>query len=419
MSFPFNLREKISEIEASAYQHYRLRFNPFPMSGVAPEHPRIFASRSKTYERISDFIVRTYKSKKWAGLAIIAEYGNGKTHTLKLIRDQINEELGTTPEGKCSAFYIENLGESLRDLYLEFLGEVGFSLFVELLWNVLCRRFAKKLNDEYLSKLRPQQVALVTPPKNLAPFFISLSLFKTALDKSYLSREKTSVEIRNFLKEVVSNDNLLKCCVILVTETDDERNDLAWKYISGRSLTITQYKKIGLDKGSISDEDIGLELFSDILKIFTENSYTNIYLCLDEVEDIIPIPKQRKRELLGGLRRIIDNNQSNLAMIIATTMAGYVDLRASSPPLADRFPVLVELSPLNPSETRELILQYLSMARVTPEEENIYPFTEKLLEEIWKRTGGNVRKVLEACYRLLQAGVSQKAKVLDLSLLET
>jgi hypothetical protein len=246
-----------------------------------------------------------------------------------------------------------------------------------------------------------------------------LSLFKIALDKNYLSKEKISIEIRNLLKEIVSNDNLLKCCVILVTETDDEKNDLAWKYISGRSLTIAQYKKIGLTKGTVSDEDIELELFSDIIKIFTENSYANVYLCLDEIEDIIPIPKQRKRELLGGLRRIIDNNQSNLAMIIATTMAGYVDLRLSSPPLADRFPVLVELSPLNPSETRELILQYLSIARVTPEEENIYPFTEKLIAEIWKRTGGNVRKVLETCYGLLQTGVSQKAKILDLSLLET
>lgn len=416
MSDPFNLRERLSEIKPSAFEFYGLASNPFPMSGVAPEHPKVFAARKKAYHRISDFIIRTYKSKKWSGLVEIAEYGNGKTHTLKLVRDRINQEIGTTPTGKCLALYIENLGDDLNDFYFEFIREIGFSLFLELLWKILSETFETKIDDSaFLNRLKPRQATL-RKKVNLKSFFSSPKTLKLAVSKEYLSREKILSLVKAILKKVISNENLLKCCSVLVIDSDDKMVDSSWRYISGLSLTLTEYKKLELDKKSITSEEISQEVFGNILEIFRKNSYTNLYLLIDEIEDVIPIPKQRKRELLGGLRRIIDNNQQNLMIIIATTMAGWLDLQKASPPLADRFPIVVELPPLNPSETEELIRDYLELVRINGKKASITPFTKELIANIWKKSGGNLRKVLEMCYDLLEKGAYKKARTLDSSL---
>lgn len=418
MNHPLHLKERLSEIEPSAYEFYGLRFNPFPMSGVAPEHPKVFAAREEAYKRISDFIVRTYRSKKWSGLVVIAEYGNGKTHTLKLIRDRINQDIGTTPTGKCFAVYIENLGDSLTDFYSGLLREIGFSLFLKLLWNVVSERFKSKLDEtRFLDELRPRQLTLTRTVKNLKPFFSSLSTFKEAVSRRYLSRTRVLTRIRRFLREVISNENLLKCCSILVTDRNEELIDMSWRYISGRLLTSSEYRKLGLNKKSITDEEVSQEVFGNILGVLRENSFTNVYLLIDEIEDVIPIPKQRKRVMLGGLRRIIDNNQQNLMMSIATTMAGWMDFQRSSPPLGDRFPTVVELFPLNLGETKGLISKYLSSARTAEKVEGVFPFTEQLITKIWKKSEGNLRKILELSYEILEKGALKKVKPLDSSLL--
>ena len=419
MSHPFKLRERISEVEAASYQIHRLKSNPFPMSGVAPEHPKIFAAREYTYKRISDFIVRTYKSKKWAGMAIIADYGNGKTHTLKLIRDRINEEIGITSSGKCLAIFIENMGDTLTEFHQVVLREIGISTFTTLLWNIVKKKIEERLqDDEYLKKLMSEQPPLF-PPNNLRPYFSSLSTLRRAVSSRYLSRAALFAEIKSILQDSVSNQDFLKCCTFLLIEANDELVDKSWRYISGRSLTLAEYKKLGLSKGSVTDEELAQEIFTDIMNLLRADSYTNVYLLIDEIEDIIPLTKLKKRALLGGLRRIIDNNQKNLMITIGTTMPGWTDLKRSSPPLADRFPSVVELLPLDPNQTYALVERYLLSVRLDPEEEGIYPFSRRLIDDIWKESGGNVRKILELCYDVLEKGVVRKISSLDSTLLET
>lgn len=418
MSSPFRLKERITEVKLSDYRLYRLKFNPFPMSGVAPEHPRISAARREAYERISNFIVSTYKSKSWAGMAIIAEYGNGKTHTLKLIRDSINEELATTSQGKCIAVYIENLGDSLNNMIFEIFREIGFSFFIELLWNIFTSKIKPKLSDpNFIAQLKSRQQRLITHSEDFADFFSSINLFKEALRRRYMEKSEVINEIKNCLRGVISNRDFITCCVILFTEEEDEKLDIAWKFMSGGTLTQAEYKRIGLSKKSFTQEEIQREVFNDILSVFRQNSFTNIYLLIDEIEELIPIPKLKKRQLLQGLRSIIDNNKKNLMMVIAMTEAGWVDLKENSPPLADRFPIIVELPPLTPEQTRELIVSYLSLARIEGEEETIFPFDEKLIREIWSKTGGNLRRILEVCHTLIEKGIARKLSKLDVSLL--
>lgn len=105
-------------------------------------------------------------------------------------------------------------------------------------------------------------------------------------------------------------------------------------------------------------------------------------------------------------------------MILAMTVPGWDDLKLSSPPLADRFPTLVDLPPLDPQQTRELIVGHLSSARQREPSNPTYPFSEKLISEIWEESGGNVRKIVELCYRLVEIGVKKQARQLSLSLLE-
>lgn len=418
MSEPFKLRERISEVEATSYRIYQLRLNPFPMSGVAPEHPKVFAARDYAYTRISDFIVRTFKSKKWSGTVVIADYGNGKTHTLKLIRDTINEELGTTSSGSCLAIFIENLGDNLTEFHQILLREIGISDFIELLWNIVNKEIIQKLQDDaYLKRFIPEQPQLFQPD-NVRPYFSSLSTLRRAVSSRYLSKDALFSEARSILQEIISNQNLLKCCISLLIEADDELVDTSWRYISGRSLTLAESRKLGLSKSSITDEEIAQEIFSNIMNIFRANSYSNVYLLIDEIEDLIPLTKLKKRSLLGGLRRIIDNNQINLMMIIGTTMPGWVDLQRSSPPLAERFSIVVDLPPLTPNQTYELIERYLSSARLDIKEDGISPFSKSLVDDIWKQSEGNVRKILELCYSALEKGVTRKVLSLDSSLLK-
>jgi hypothetical protein len=388
------------------------------MSGVAPEHPQIFAARADAYNRISDFIVRTYKSKRWGGLVLVAEYGNGKTHTLKLIRDQINLELGKTPEGDTLAIYVENLGQDLVNFYFEILREVGLSLIVAMLWKIFLQRIGKKLTRNFVEKLRPSQIPLTAPKtEDLPRFFASNSLLKTAIERGYFSKVLVFDLISNELKEIIPDHDLRKSCCILLIESDEEIVDLSWRYFSGRTLTSAQTNKIGVSKSAIKEEDVQREAFQIVLNIFRAASVVNVYLLIDEIEDLMPLPRQRKRYVLGGLRSIIENNQDNFAMFLATTEVGWRDLDANSPPLADRFPNLVNLPPLNLEQTKELIEGYLSMAREKEVKDPLFPFSDKLVEKIWEASGGNLRKILETCYQLLENGSSKKVITLTMSLI--
>jgi len=87
----FRLHEALEDVEEQhSYERLGLRANPFPPDGLAPDD-NLLPSSPETLDAIGEFVRQFLRTRKYRGMVVLGTYGTGKTHTLKLIREQLQE----------------------------------------------------------------------------------------------------------------------------------------------------------------------------------------------------------------------------------------------------------------------------------------------------------------------------------------
>ena len=112
--------------EQRDYSQFGLEENPFPYSPVPDDDPELYCGQEHATRRISDTVSTMLSTGKSKHLVITAKYGNGKSHTLKytrsLVRDREDVIVG----------YVAQPGEGFRDIYHEFMYDLGFDRVQDL-----------------------------------------------------------------------------------------------------------------------------------------------------------------------------------------------------------------------------------------------------------------------------------------------
>lgn len=355
------------------YEFYGLERNPFPYAGIPEEAVSLYADRRKELKIIEE-VIKSAMHDFSCHAALIGSYGNGKTHTLKYIKRQIEEQLENVV-----VVYISNPGDRILSLYSNFMYEFGFHRLEELVWKFL----------EFASG-----------EKNLR---------KKVNEGEVLLPEILEIGKRRLLNEIKYTD----FATAFLKLTMEECKFLAWKYLCGESI-ISDYRRELDVVAPIDNDDKALRAFMSLKHILTLLGNRLLCLLVDEFESIEYLHPILKQKILNGIRHLIDLNPKGFCLIIGCAPEVWVDIVKEYHAFYYRIFRQITLKALSEKDVRDFICSYLESFRVKDNDPptEIYPFTEDALKEIHRAAEGNIRRMLIICNQAIDAGIEHNISLI-------
>ncbi|MFZ3169418.1 MAG: BREX system ATP-binding domain-containing protein [Candidatus Methanoperedens sp.] len=397
------------------FERYSLISNPFPMTGVSKENPEFYAGRDKTLDALRRYIIGSYSAIGWSGIVIVGDNGMGKTHTLKFIRDQINQQLSTRPKNeKCRAIYIA-MPTSFEEIYIRIIKNINQSDFISLLWDAVSEDFKSKFNtQESLNSLIGSMDLSFFEDKieieEFNKYLTDWGLFHEFLNKKFISRQNILKNCEDFLKEIIHDKNMRLVCSKLLIEKGVQEE--CWRWLTGGKLYKEERSMVGVSSDFNSKNTT--EALKSVVNLYRKAGYRRIFIMIDQFEDMIKQGDRSRLNFLVEFRDLIDSIQLSFSIVSASTPMEWETAKQTHPAFSDRFSGPVNLYPLDQNQMKALIEMYLlSMRPKNYNGEKIYPFTVEGIEKIREKSKGNPRHALETCHILIEKGKNAGYRPID------
>lgn len=360
--------------EQRDYSSLGLEENPFPYSPVPDDDPELYCGQKHATKVISDTVSTMLSTGKSKHLVITAKYGNGKSHTLKytrsLVRDREDVIVG----------YVAQPGEGFRDIYHEFLYDLGFDRVQEIAY-------------EYLA-----QVARETTDHNP----IGAKAMESLIDGGEVLLSELVPTAIQQLNDVTKFADFARAIVHMIYE---DTNLYAWQWLTAEGIRYEQRKEMEIHS-ALDDDTTSVRAFTALKNLLLELGYTGVFVFVDEFESIARLSSKDEQATLNSIRHLMDQNSHGLCMLFGCAPEVWQDVMSEYHAFSERIGQEIALRPLTDEHIQELVSSYLDLARVN-DTEGIEPFDEECLELIHQRSQGNVRQVLLLCSRSLDAAVDQ------------
>jgi hypothetical protein len=378
-----------SEEVAPDFSEYFLLRNPFPRIPVAQDHPDIFVNRESIMRRI-EYVIKDGLETGRSNLAVvIGDYGAGKSHILKYLKARINETMPKRREARGIAAYVTP-GRSIRDLYANFLRDLGLEFFVSILRSM--------------------------PKPHLVFQAHSQDIF--GQEGRYLSLETLPDAVRRNVSQ-----DLQRAFLNLYTP---ELRTPSWQWIVGMPLLAAERRAIGV-RTSLKDMEV-LTAFKDVIVLLNSFGFRLVCVLLDELESIVDIAPRDREPYYNDLRHFIDQNTTGICLIMTITRKAWIDFRDHGHPLERRLiRNMDELWKFTNEDATELIRRHLLkgrdeyamqtgsdlntvlnriMERYPEHDPTIFPFTSDAITTInaGELADGKVSEILRIASDLIDRG---------------
>lgn len=404
------VRLLLSEIKRD-YSKYGLTKNPFPYAGIPEDNPEFCIDREIELEKIQECIGVSLGGSS-THLALIGNYGNGKTHILKYVRSEINKQL-TLSEFKAAAGFVINPGQSFADIYRNFMHDLGIDFFKRAVWRIIGKIvISANKHDVFYKKVR--RLSKILRELQKKP-----EMVKKYVEEGHILLPAILGEARKILMSTVKSVDIVNAFLQLVM---DENYLLAWKWISGELTLHEQRKQIGVVT-NIDKDHRALDAFLNIKSILRIAGIKLICVLIDEFENLESLSLPQKQNLLNSIRHLIDLNPNGLCIIIACTPETWKSIIKEYHAFSERIFKEVLLKPLNEQTIKRFIAEYLNHYK-GDQNANIefnpplYPFTEDAINLILKASQGNVRRILSLCNLALDSACMEGAKEITCNVVE-
>lgn len=405
-------------------ERFGLEFNPFPRSGIA-----IISEADKVAERlmpvdeetiniivnfISDALFahqgQPETEDKYMSMVVRGEYGSGKTQTLMFVRYLLKNLKNEAV--KPYVVYIDNPGQKLSELVGAIVSQIGVENFRKYLWGIFME-YLDKNTDVKSSLLRrpstPRSLSLFDDDEPLPSLRANIQNYKEFVDAITVGRNAT--EKKELLQTL--KDHMIRSYA--VPEVSDSPVVATYLYdVVSETIGISKSWDM-LTSGSVKEMDKReVNILKAIVRIVRKQlGYTDFFILIDEFEEITAERLKRSDidNYLRNLRLLIDR-EKNWCSVFAMTGKAMDIIENYSPPLASRIKgSVVDLKPLTIDTFKQVILNYLSIARTEESDESIEPFDESGLKEMLQvknpQLKGSPRFLLKLCYHLLQRAVTE------------
>ena len=371
--------------EQRDYSRFGLEENPFPYSPVPDDDPELYCGQEHATREISDTVSTMLSTGKSKHLVVTAKYGNGKSHTLKytrsLVRDREDVVVG----------YVAQPGEGFRDIYHEFLYDLGFDRVQEIAY-------------EYLA-----QVTRETTDRNP----MGASTMETLIDDGEVLLSELVPTAIQQLNEVTKFADFARAIVHMIYE---DTNLYAWQWLTAEGIRYEQRKEMEIHS-ALDDDTTSVRAFTALKNLLLELGYTGVFVFVDEFESIARLSPKDEQATLNSIRHLMDQNSHGLCMLFGCAPEVWQDVMSEYHAFSERIGQEVALRPLTDEHIQELVSSYLNLVR-TNATQSIEPFEEECLKLIHQRSQGNVRQALSLCSRVLDAAVDEEQSKVEPSFVQ-
>ncbi|EMA54699.1 BREX system ATP-binding domain-containing protein [Halococcus salifodinae] len=366
--------------EQRDYSQFGLEENPFPYSPVPDNDPALYCGQEHATRAISDTVSTMLSTGKSKHLVVTAKYGNGKSHTLKytrsLVRDREDVVVG----------YVAQPGEGFRDIYHEFVYDLGFDRIQTLAY-------------EYLA-----QVARNTTDCNPT----DASTVEQLIDDGEVLLSELVPEAVQQLNNVTKFADFARAIVHMVYE---DTNLYAWQWLTAEGIRYEQRKEMEIHS-ALDDDTTSVRAFTALKNLLLDLGYTGVFVFVDEFESIARLSAKAEQATLNSIRHLMDQNSHGLCMLFGCAPEVWQDVMSEYHAFSERIGQEVALRPLTDDHINKLVSTYIAPAR-TNGTGGVDPFTEESLSIIHQRSQGNIRQVLSVCSRVLDAAVDEERSRID------
>lgn len=356
------------------YDQFGLTENPFPYSPVPADDPEVYCGQERVRSAVQNTVNTVLGTGKSKHLVVTGKYGNGKSHTLKYTRSRIRDRDDVV------VGYVSQPGDGFLDMYHEFMYDLGFDAVQELAYDFLALVARDELD--------------IDPSDGNA--------LETLLDDGeVLLSELVPVAVQR-LTDVAKFADFARAVVHLVYE---ETNLYAWQWLTAEGLRYEQRKEMEIHS-SLGDDSMGIRAFTAFKRMLLELGHVGVFVFVDEFESIARLTPKQKQSTLNSLRHLMDRNPEGLSLLFGCAPEVWQVVMAEYHAFSERIGEEAALRPLDEEYVHQLVTAYLDRSRMEPTGDT-NPFTDKALATILQRAQGNVRQVLAACGRTLDAAVDE------------
>lgn len=363
---------KKASVERGGWQKVLLKDNPF---GIVPSRMAESIKWADVINLKNDIKRRMINSMQTSPSCIIlnwGEWGGGKTHAgLYFTQEDILKELAKQARTSSPIAFLVALPRSSKDvikvMYLDVLGKLGF----QNLWYCVQRL------HKALQRKSHRIFARLTGNEEFAESFMKLAQLKSKDD----------------------NYNLLRAYFNL-------------------SVTKADLRKLGLARDIESITDM-INILTTILNIMVYDDvpglplYSELFLWIDELEDILSLPTKEQDMLRNFLRDLIDYVPNNLTLFLNFTLKTPLKFEDISTYIGDaclsRVRYRFNFSPLTEKNALQYIKDLLSFSQIKEKvPTDFYPFREEALKNlIVKLPLRTPRKINEECTILIESAIAE------------
>lgn len=366
--------------EQRDYSQFGLEENPFPYSPVPDDDPQVYCGQEHATDEISDTVSTVLGTGKSKHLVITGKYGNGKSHTLKytrsLVRDREDVLVG----------YVAQPGEGFKDIYHEFLYDLGFDRIQELAY-------------EYLAEITRNETE-ANP--------IGAGAMEGLIEEGDVLLSDIVPTAIQELNDITKFADFSRALVHMVYE---DTNLYAWQWLTAEGIRYEQRKQMEIHS-ALDDDTTAVRAFTALKNVLLELGYTAVFVFVDEFESIARLSSKQEQATLNSIRHLMDQNSHGLCLLFGCAPEVWQDVMSEYHAFSERIGREVALRPLTVEDVDDLVVNYLETASIR-QREGIDPFSEQSVEVILQQSQGNIRQVLSLCSRVIDRAVDQGADVID------
>lgn len=371
--------------EQRDYSQFGFQENPFPYSPVPGDNPELYCGQEHATQEISNTVSAMLSTGKSKHLVVTAKYGNGKSHTLKYTRSLVRER------DDVIVGYVAQPGDGFKDIYHEFLYDLGFDRIQSIAYE--CLAMVARDKTDYHPVDATEMKGLID-------------------DGEVLLSELIPTAIQN-LNDVTKFADFSRAIVHMIYE---DTNLYAWQWLTAEGIRYEQRKEMEIHS-ALDDNTTSVRAFTALKNLLLELGYTGVFVFVDEFESVARLSPKDEQATLNSVRHLMDQNSNGLCMLFGCAPEVWQDVMSEYHAFSERIGQEVALRPLTQDHIEELVSSYLDLVR-EDKMHGIAPFEQECLKLIHQRSQGNVRQALSLCSRVLDAAVDSGHETIDPPLVE-
>jgi len=373
------------------------RVNPFPPTAVAKiaefddDTVTVYTPTVREAVRVMDDYLaaptaKTTRTSPGNVLAIVGDYGTGKTHlAVELLRHARNSAGDTT-----GTLYLDAPADTFVTLYRRFVQQLDAADVNRRVSEYYADVIADALSvSEFTSEVSRQLRAGELDPVE-------------AVDRLSLMESRFLQQVQITLHRVTRNEAFGTALTLLLRRGFA---DAVWEWLAGHAPD-----QILMDRGidaAINNETAALEAMGVFALLYGHRNHRFVVV-IDELDKLLSVSSRPTEDAVVGFKKLLEVFAAARALLVLVGLPDYLDVLGID--VLQRIGRIIRVSALTSENTSEFIsrTQQRTLGKATLE-----PFTPDTVNYLVKLTDGAPRKVVRLCHHLYRKATDEGTQVTE------